>query len=130
MSSQATKIARAQTFDEWKADPPNAEVIAKMHDSCGKCEGGIGDAPCPNCHGDGTDECCECGHETECRECDGTGVVDGPCPDCEKRLKALYETALIEDVRRATSLGYTVMVGDQVVTLEKGRLVYQKESGE
>lgn len=28
---------------------------------------------CPDCFGDGTVDCCECGAESDCEECDGTG---------------------------------------------------------
>jgi hypothetical protein len=30
---------------------------------------------CWNCYGSGENECCECGHDRECEECDGTGSL-------------------------------------------------------
>ena len=45
--------------------------------SCGRLEGVLlaEKTECDVCCGDGTEECCECGQDTDCEECDGTGHI-------------------------------------------------------
>lgn len=41
---------------------------------------------CDKCNGDGVIECTECGHEYECKACDGEGQIKIPGNRCRKKV--------------------------------------------
>ncbi len=52
------------SFEDWIKKNPEIEEEEKESKE-----------KCPDCHGDGWVECSECGHESKCENCDGTGVI-------------------------------------------------------
>lgn len=48
---------------------------------CPACTTLSREASCRRCHGSGHEECFHCGHDMDCEECEGEGVVG--CPKCD-----------------------------------------------
>lgn len=51
------------SYEEWQENAKTAFLESHEEQSCWHCEG------------EGETECWECGHEKECTECDGAGVL-------------------------------------------------------
>ena len=56
------RTPRLLSYDEWR----DAEIATRPPSML---------VECPDCDGTGYTECCECGHERKCDECDDAGKV-------------------------------------------------------
>lgn len=55
---------------------------------------------CPDCHGEGVRECCECSHQRECTDCDEGKVPFGELSESQRVAhfsRARYEAAVMAD---------------------------------
>lgn len=52
---------------------------------------------CDSCDGSGSTECCECGQDRDCTDCDGRGTWDGPVSEYVPR-RAEYYRKIYQDV--------------------------------
>jgi hypothetical protein len=65
--------------------PPNWRDIPDKTVPCPTCRGKKKGSECSECEGEGEIECDHCGHESECKNCDGTGFFgDTEGENCER----------------------------------------------
>jgi hypothetical protein len=68
--------------------PPNWQSFTPSTSRCKDCQGTGKITTCRNCQGTGEVECLHCGHEGECKECNGKGAYTSassadPCEECD-----------------------------------------------
>lgn len=82
------------------SDP--VEIPATDHGTvpCYECRGtGLAGTVCPGCDGEGVIDCPECGHEAECKRCDGQGKIfvgNDPCPECNGTKRTVDSLAAVD----------------------------------
>lgn len=85
---------------------PVPDIPEPMFSDCRKCKGTGKSDKCRECCGDGRHEC-DCGHEHDCGECDGTGYswFAEKCDNCENgKVEETQQVAVGEAVVNAVYL--------------------------
>lgn len=87
---------------------PNIEVNPIEH-NCDECYGtGKAEEDCDRCRGAGWLHCHHCDNESDCKKCDGDGVVvgDSPCEECGGTGKRLSLRDVHVSIGSATISGH------------------------
>lgn len=82
---------------------PTPDIPDPVFSECRKCKGTGKSAKCRNCQGDGRCEC-NCGHEHDCGDCEGTGYqgLAETCDNCENgKIEETQRVAVGEAVVNA-----------------------------